>query len=55
MTVKDLHPALFAFLVPVMGIGQGPVIVGLVLLLVGVAVLLAVSGDGYYDDGCYCY
>ena len=36
---------------------DGLVIVGLVLLLVGVAVLLAVSGDGYgyYDDGCDCY
>jgi len=35
---------------------DGLVIVGLVLLLAGLAVLLAVSGDGaYYDDGCYCY
>lgn len=35
---------------------DGLVILGLVLLLAGLAVLLAVSGDnGYYDDGCYCY
>ncbi len=35
---------------------DGLVILGLVLLLAGLAVLLAVSSDsGYYDDGCYCY
>jgi hypothetical protein len=35
---------------------DGFVILGLVLLLVGVAVLVAASSDGYYDDGsCYCY
>jgi hypothetical protein len=35
---------------------DGLAIVGLVLLLAGLAVLLAVSGDGaYYDDDCYCY
>ena len=35
---------------------DGLVILGLVLLLVGVAVLVAASSDGYYDDGsCYCY
>lgn len=30
------------------------VIVGIVLLLAGLAVLVAVGDDGYYDD-CYCY
>jgi hypothetical protein len=35
---------------------DGLVILGLVLLVAGVAVLLAVSSDGYYeDDSCYCY
>lgn len=35
---------------------DGFVILGLVLLLVGVAVLVAASSDGYYeDDSCYCY
>ena len=34
---------------------DGLVILGLILLLAGLVVLLAVSGDGYYDDGCYCY
>jgi hypothetical protein len=34
---------------------DGLAIVGLVLLLAGLAVLVAVSeGDEYYDD-CYCY
>jgi hypothetical protein len=34
---------------------DGLLIVGLVLLLAGLAVLVAVGGDdGYYDD-CYCY
>ena len=30
-------------------------ILGLVLLLVGVVVLLAVVADDHYDDSCYCY
>jgi hypothetical protein len=35
---------------------DGFVILGLVLLLVGVAVLVAAASDGYYeDDSCYCY
>jgi len=34
---------------------DGLVILGLVLLLAGRLVLLAVSGDSTYDDGCYCY
>ena len=35
---------------------DGFAILGLVLLLVGVAVLVAASSDGYYeDDSCYCY
>ena len=35
---------------------DGLVILGLLLLLAGVAVLVAVSDDyGYYDDYCYCY
>lgn len=35
---------------------DGFVILGLVLLLVGVAVLVAASSDGNYHDGsCYCY
>jgi hypothetical protein len=34
---------------------DGLVILGLVLLLAGLAVLLAVSGDNGYYDGCYCY
>jgi hypothetical protein len=33
---------------------ESMMIVGLVLLLAGLAVLIAVSHDGYYDD-CYCY
>lgn len=34
---------------------DGLAILGLVLLLVGVVVLIAVADDGYYDDYCYCY
>jgi hypothetical protein len=34
---------------------DGLVIVGLVLLLAGLAVLAAVADDGYDDDYCYCY
>ena len=30
------------------------VILGIVLLVAGLVVLLAVAGDGHYDD-CYCY
>lgn len=33
---------------------DGLVIVGIVLLLAGLAVLVAVNGGDYYDD-CYCY
>lgn len=36
------------------GGGDGLAIVGLVLLLAGLAVLVAVAGDESYDD-CYCY
>jgi hypothetical protein len=31
------------------------VILGVVLLLAGIAVLVAVGDDGYYYDDCYCY
>lgn len=34
---------------------DGIVILGLVLLLAGIAVLVAVSNDGGYYDDCYCY
>jgi hypothetical protein len=39
---------------------DGLAILGLVLLLAGLAVLVAVASDDYYDDGyydddCYCY
>ena len=35
---------------------SGLAIVGIVLLLAGVAVLVAVGNDGYYyEDDCYCY
>jgi hypothetical protein len=34
---------------------DGLVILGLMLLLAAVVVLVAVAGDGYYDDYCYCY
>jgi hypothetical protein len=35
---------------------DGLAILGLVLLLAGLAVLLAVAADDYYyDDDCYCY
>jgi hypothetical protein len=33
---------------------SGLIILGVVLLLAGIAVLVAVSNNGYYDD-CYCY
>jgi predicted acyltransferase len=33
----------------------GLAILGLLLLIAGVAVLLAAADDGYYDDYCYCY
>ncbi len=36
------------------GGGDGLAIVGLVLLLAGLAVLVAAAGDDSYDD-CYCY
>lgn len=31
------------------------IILGVVLLLAGIAVLVAVGSDGYYYDDCYCY
>jgi hypothetical protein len=31
------------------------IILGVVLLLAGIAVLVAVGDDGYYYDDCYCY
>jgi hypothetical protein len=34
---------------------DGLVILALMLLIAGVAVLLAVANDHYYDDYCYCY
>ena len=34
---------------------EGLIILGVVLLLAGVAVLVAVGNDGYYYDDCYCY
>ena len=34
---------------------DGLAILGLMLLIAGVAVLVAVADDGYYDDYCYCY
>jgi hypothetical protein len=34
---------------------DGLAILGLVLLLVGLVVLLAVAADDYYYDDCYCY
>ena len=41
------------------GGGDGALIlVGVLLLVAGIAVLVAVSGDGYYDDyydDCWCY
>lgn len=37
------------------GNNDGLVIVGIVLLLAGVAVLVAVGNDGGYYDDCYCY
>jgi hypothetical protein len=30
-------------------------ILGIMLLVAGVAVLIAVANDEYYDDYCYCY
>jgi hypothetical protein len=33
---------------------EGLIILGVVLLLAGIAVLVAVNNNGYYDD-CYCY
>jgi len=36
--------------------GSGMAVLGLLLLIAGVAVLVAVADDGYYDDDyCYCY
>lgn len=35
--------------------GDGLAILGIMLLIAGVAVLIAASDDGYYDDYCYCY
>ena len=37
------------------GNNDGLIIVGIVLLLAGVAVLVAVGNDGGYYDDCYCY
>lgn len=37
------------------GSNDGVVILGLVLLLVGVAVLIAAAYDDNYYDDCYCY
>lgn len=34
---------------------DGLAILGIMLLIAGVAVLIAVADDGYYDDYCYCY
>ena len=34
---------------------DGLIILGVVLLLAGIAVLVAVGNDGYYYDDCYCY
>jgi hypothetical protein len=34
---------------------DGLAVLGLMLLIAGVAVLVAVADDGYYDDYCYCY
>ncbi|HEY6548443.1 MAG TPA: PA2779 family protein [Vicinamibacteria bacterium] len=34
---------------------DGLAILGILLLIAGVAVLLAAADDGYYDDYCYCY
>ena len=34
---------------------DGLAILGIMLLIAGVAVLIAVANDGYYDDYCYCY
>ena len=34
---------------------DGLIIAGIVLLLAGVAVLVAVGNDDYYYDDCYCY
>jgi len=35
--------------------GAGLAIVGLVLLLAGLAVLIAIADPDAYDDDCYCY
>ena len=35
--------------------GDGLAILGIMLLIAGVAVLIAAADDGYYDDYCYCY
>jgi hypothetical protein len=35
--------------------GDGLAILGIMLLVAGVAVLLAVANDDYYYDECYCY
>lgn len=34
---------------------DGLAILGIMLLIAGVAVLIATADDGYYDDYCYCY
>jgi hypothetical protein len=34
---------------------DGLAVLGIMLLIAGVAVLIAVANDGYYDDYCYCY
>jgi hypothetical protein len=34
---------------------DGLAILGIMLLIAGLAVLIAVADDGYYDDYCYCY
>ena len=35
--------------------GDGLAILGIMLLVAGVAVLIAAANDGHYDDYCYCY
>ena len=35
--------------------GDGLAILGIMLLIAGVAVLIAAADDGSYDDYCYCY
>jgi uncharacterized membrane protein YjjP (DUF1212 family) len=34
---------------------DGLAILGIMLLIAGLVVLVAVADDGYYDDYCYCY